>query len=37
MYGRNLKNKPYFLVLDGMPMVSAILRVGEDLGSKTMP
>jgi hypothetical protein len=37
MYVINVKNKPYFLALDGMPMVSAIFHVREDLGSKLMP
>jgi hypothetical protein len=37
MYAINVKNKPCFLVLDGMPKVSAIFHVGEDLGSQPMP
>jgi hypothetical protein len=31
-----INNKPYFLVLDGMPMISAIFLVRKDLGSKPM-
>jgi hypothetical protein len=31
-----IKNKPYFLMLDGMPMVNAIFHAREDLRSKSL-
>ncbi len=34
MYAINVKNKPCFSLLNGMPVVSAIFPGGEDLGSK---
>jgi hypothetical protein len=34
VYALNVKNKPYFSVFDGMPMVSAMFPRKEDLGSK---
>ncbi len=34
VYALNVKHKPYFSALDGMPMVSAIFHAKEDLGSK---
>jgi hypothetical protein len=36
VYAINIKNKPNMLVLDGMPMVSAIFLAREDLGSNPM-
>jgi len=32
MYATNVKNKPRFLVLNGMLVVSAIFLIGEELG-----
>ncbi len=32
MYATNVKNKPHFLVPNGMLVVSAIFLIGEELG-----
>jgi hypothetical protein len=37
VYVINAKNKPYILVPDGMPLVSAIFIAGEELKSKLVP
>jgi hypothetical protein len=34
MYAINVGKKPCFSMFDGMPTVSVIFPVGEDLGSK---
>jgi hypothetical protein len=36
VYAIHIKNKLFFVVHDGMPMVSAIFHAREDLGSKPM-
>jgi hypothetical protein len=33
---KNVKNKPYFSMLDGIPVVSAIFPTRKDMGSKPM-
>jgi hypothetical protein len=37
VYAINVKNKPCFVMLDGMPMVSVIFHAKENLESKPMP